>query len=108
MAARESSRQTRVAARPVRDTEGGHHARAHPVHRSHRRCCSRSPAACGDSGSSGTGGGDEPSGTPRPGEACEAVAGDQLVVLEDDKQLQTVDNIIPAVNAATAEASRRC
>ena len=31
---------------------------------------------------------------------CPPVAGDQLVVLEDDKHLQTVDNIIPAANAA--------
>jgi osmoprotectant transport system substrate-binding protein len=30
------------------------------------------------------------------------VPGDQLVVLEDDKHLQNADNVIPAVNAATA------
>jgi osmoprotectant transport system substrate-binding protein len=31
------------------------------------------------------------------------VAGEQLVVLEDDKQLQNADNIIPAVNAEAAD-----
>ena len=36
------------------------------------------------------------------GQACEAKAGDALVALEDDKKLQTVDNIIPAVNAKAA------
>ena len=56
-------------------------------------------AACGESGSSGTsaGGGGEASG-----EACAPIAGDQLVVLEDDKGLQAVDNIIPAINTAYA------
>ncbi|GAA4313834.1 glycine betaine ABC transporter substrate-binding protein [Klenkia terrae] len=56
-------------------------------------------AACGESGSSGTstGGGGEASG-----EACAPIAGDQLVVLEDDKGLQAVDNIIPAINSAYA------
>lgn len=36
--------------------------------------------------------------------ACEPVAGDQLVVLTDDKGLQNADNVIPAVNAAAAAA----
>lgn len=35
--------------------------------------------------------------------ACAPVAGDQLVVLADDMHLQTVDNIIPAVNSASAK-----
>ena len=37
------------------------------------------------------------------------VAGDQLVALEDDKKLQTADNIIPAVNAKAGDpaAARR-
>ena len=61
-------------------------------------------AACGDSGSSGTGGDAESSGAAS-GEACAPVAGDQLVVLEDDKQLQNADNVIPAVNAAAAASS---
>lgn len=60
--------------------------------------------ACGSSGQSGT--------TPQPskssgsaaaaGQACAPVAGDQLVALQDDKKLQTVDNIIPAVNGKAA------
>jgi osmoprotectant transport system substrate-binding protein len=61
-------------------------------------------AACGESGSSGTGGDAEADGTAA-GDACAPVAGDQLVVLEDDKQLQNADNVIPAVNAAAAEAN---
>jgi osmoprotectant transport system substrate-binding protein len=59
-------------------------------------------AACGESGSSGTGGGSttgNDSGTAS-GEDCAPVAGDQLVVLEDDQALQNADNVIPAVNAA--------
>jgi osmoprotectant transport system substrate-binding protein len=54
-------------------------------------------AACGESGSSGTGGGED--GGSASGSACAPVEGDQLVLLEDDQQLQTVDNIIPAVAA---------
>ncbi|WP_116449646.1 glycine betaine ABC transporter substrate-binding protein [Blastococcus litoris] len=61
-------------------------------------------AACGESGSSGTGGDAEASGSAS-GDACAPVAGDQLVVLEDDKQLQNADNVIPAVNAAAAASS---
>ncbi|WP_448625625.1 glycine betaine ABC transporter substrate-binding protein [Geodermatophilus sp. URMC 64] len=61
-------------------------------------------AACGESGSSGTGGGDDSGGTAA-GDACAPVAGDQLVVLEDDKHLQNADNVIPAVNAAAAAAN---
>ncbi len=34
--------------------------------------------------------------------ACAPVAGDQLVVLTDDKGLQNADNVIPAVNASAA------
>jgi osmoprotectant transport system substrate-binding protein len=60
-------------------------------------------AACGNSGSSGTGGG-AASGSAA-GEACAPVAGDQLVVLQDDKHLQNADNIVPAVNAAAAAAN---
>jgi osmoprotectant transport system substrate-binding protein len=59
-------------------------------------------AACGESGSSGTTSGAAASSAS--GAACAPVAGDQLVVLEDDKKLQAVDNIIPAVTAATASA----
>lgn len=61
-------------------------------------------AACGEPGSSGGGGG-SPSdgGATSTLAACEPVAGEQLVVLEDDLELQTVDNIIPAINAAAAQ-----
>jgi osmoprotectant transport system substrate-binding protein len=54
--------------------------------------------ACGQSGSSGSGG-NAASGSAS-GETCAPVAGDQLVLLKDDKNLQTVDNVIPAVTAA--------
>jgi len=60
-------------------------------------------AACGESGSSGTGGGDD-TDSSASGEACAPIAGDQLVVLEDDQHLQNADNIIPAVNAGTAQS----
>ena len=60
-------------------------------------------AACGESGSSGTGGSDSGENAAS-GEACAPVAGDQLVVLEDDENLQNADNIVPAVNAATASS----
>ncbi|MGY5883713.1 glycine betaine ABC transporter substrate-binding protein [Modestobacter lacusdianchii] len=62
-------------------------------------------AACGESGSSGTGGSADSGGSGASGDACAPVAGDQLVVLEDDQQLQNADNIIPAVNAAAAAAN---
>jgi osmoprotectant transport system substrate-binding protein len=61
--------------------------------------------ACGESGSSGTGGGgDGGGGGSASGETCAPMGGDQLVVLEDDKNLQNADNVIPAVHAATADA----
>ena len=59
-------------------------------------------AACGSSGSSGTGGSSSAAGgstAAAAGKACAPVAGDQLVVLKDDKQLQSADNVLPAVNA---------
>jgi osmoprotectant transport system substrate-binding protein len=61
-------------------------------------------AACGSSGSSGTGGGSSSSAAggstaAAGGKACAPVAGDQLVVLKDDKALQSADNVLPAVNA---------
>ena len=68
-------------------------------------------SGCGEPGSST---GAQPETTEEATEAtpdaaalpsCEPIAGDALVVLEDDKLLQTVDNIIPAVNAAAAAAS---
>ena len=64
-------------------------------------------AACGESGSSGTGGSaSESSGAAASGSGgqdCAPVAGDRLVVLEDDQHLQNADNIIPAVNADAAD-----
>ncbi|WP_299955942.1 glycine betaine ABC transporter substrate-binding protein [uncultured Modestobacter sp.] len=62
-------------------------------------------AACGESGSSGTGGSADGGGSAAAGDACAPVAGDQLVVLDDDQQLQNADNIIPAVNAEAAAAN---
>ena len=62
-------------------------------------------AACGESGSSGTGGSSESDESQASGETCAPVPGDQLVVLEDDQHLQNADNVIPAVNAAAAEAN---
>lgn len=60
--------------------------------------------ACGDSGSSGTKSeSTAPSSTSTAKKAsCDPVAGDELVVLDDDKGLQTVDNVIPAVNAKSS------
>jgi osmoprotectant transport system substrate-binding protein len=53
-------------------------------------------AACGSSGSSGTGGGSSASsGNASGGSKCAPVAGDKLVVLEDDKHLQNADNVVP-------------
>src|SRR5262245_55653029 len=49
-------------------------------------------AACGDEGSSGTEKADTASGA-----GCAPLAGDKLVVLDDDKKLQTADNIIAVV-----------
>lgn len=63
-------------------------------------------AACGQAGSSGSGGGSTGASGDSSGSAlaaCEPVAGDELVVLDDDQKLQTVDNVVPAVNAAAVE-----
>jgi osmoprotectant transport system substrate-binding protein len=54
-------------------------------------------AACGGEGSSGTEKPDTASGA-----GCAPIAGNQLVVLEDDKKLQTADNIIAVVNGKVA------
>ncbi|MGN9917975.1 glycine betaine ABC transporter substrate-binding protein [Micromonospora palomenae] len=53
---------------------------------------------CGDEGSSGT---DAPQ-QGASGAGCAPAAGDQLVVLADDKKLQNTDNIIPAINVDAA------
>jgi len=58
--------------------------------------------ACGDPGSSGTKApenGDEAAS----GEECEPIAGDDIITLEDDQELQTVDNVVAAVNGEAAE-----
>ncbi|GAB4083848.1 hypothetical protein GCM10028784_04780 [Myceligenerans cantabricum] len=56
--------------------------------------------ACGEPGSAG---GDSPDDGADVAATCEPVPGDEIVVLDDDQNLQTVDNIIPAVNTETAE-----
>ncbi|MFE9201024.1 glycine betaine ABC transporter substrate-binding protein [Micromonospora sp. NPDC007230] len=53
---------------------------------------------CGDAGSSGT---DAPQ-QGASGAGCAPVAGDQLVVLTDDKKLQNTDNVLPAINKKAA------
>ncbi|NHC44242.1 glycine/betaine ABC transporter substrate-binding protein [Motilibacter sp. K478] len=65
-------------------------------------------AACGEEGSSSDEGAAAPAASatgsaPAAGTgSCEPVAGDELVVLDDDQKLQTVDNIIPAITAKSA------
>ncbi len=64
-------------------------------------------AGCGESGSSNPNASTDTSGSSSSeggggGADCVPVAGDTLVVLEDDQQLQTVDNLIPAVSAAAS------
>jgi osmoprotectant transport system substrate-binding protein len=54
--------------------------------------------ACGDSGSSGT---QAPASVS--GAGCAPVAGEKLVVLDDDKKLQLADNVIPAINTKVAD-----
>jgi osmoprotectant transport system substrate-binding protein len=55
-------------------------------------------AGCGKAGSSGT-----KAPTQVEGQGCAPLAGQQLVVLDDDKKLQTVDNLVPAINAKVAD-----
>lgn len=54
--------------------------------------------ACGDPGSSGTKDADSVTG-----KGCEPVAGDTLVALEDDQNLQASENILAAFNADAAD-----
>lgn len=63
--------------------------------------------ALGACGSPGSGGGEaDPTSSGTSGLAtCDPIAGEKLVVLEDDKGLQNADNIIPAVNKAAADAN---
>ena len=53
---------------------------------------------CGESGSSGT----AAPASAAAGGGCAPVAGDELVVLTDDKALQNTDNVVPAINAKKA------
>ncbi|KGM13919.1 glycine betaine ABC transporter substrate-binding protein [Cellulomonas bogoriensis] len=58
-------------------------------------------AGCGEPGSAGQ----SPEATAPEGdqlEVCEAIPGEQLVVLDDDQGLQTVDNVVPALHGPTA------
>jgi osmoprotectant transport system substrate-binding protein len=52
-------------------------------------------AACGEKGSSGT----APAPTQASGIGCAPEAGEELVLLTDDKKLQNSDNIVAAVNS---------
>ncbi|QAY71837.1 glycine/betaine ABC transporter substrate-binding protein [Xylanimonas protaetiae] len=60
--------------------------------------------ACGSPGSSSGSPSDTGSASGAVAASCAPVPGNDLVVLADDQHLQTVDNIVPAVNAATAAA----
>ena len=51
-------------------------------------------AGCGSAGSSGT----EAPPSSATGQGCAPVAGNDLVVLTDDKKLQNTDNVVPAIN----------
>lgn len=55
-------------------------------------------AACGEPGQSGA----QAPPSAVSGEGCAPVAGDQLVVLVDDRGLQTAENIVPAVHGQAA------
>jgi osmoprotectant transport system substrate-binding protein len=56
-------------------------------------------AGCGEAGSSGT----EAPQSAAAGGGCAPVAGQELVVLDDDKKLQTADNVVAAVNAKVSK-----
>lgn len=56
-------------------------------------------AGCGESGSSDT---TTEGGSGNQAQGCEPANSQELVVLADDKKLQTVDNVIPAINAEAA------
>jgi osmoprotectant transport system substrate-binding protein len=51
-------------------------------------------SGCGNAGSSGT----EAPASSAAGAGCAPAAGDTLVVLTDDKNLQNTDNVVPAIN----------
>ena len=56
-------------------------------------------AACGESGSSGT---EAPPTVGAGGQGCAPMASEQLILLTDDKNLQSSDNIVAAVNTKAA------
>jgi osmoprotectant transport system substrate-binding protein len=56
-------------------------------------------AGCGSAGSSGT----EAPPSSASGQGCAPVAGNDLVVLTDDKKLQNTDNVVPAINKKAAQ-----
>lgn len=62
--------------------------------------------SCGEEGSSDPNASGETTDTSSSdgggGADCAPIEGDELVVLEDDQELQTVDNLIPAVSAAAS------
>jgi osmoprotectant transport system substrate-binding protein len=88
--------RTRVLDERARDTEGGSTMRRPTLIGGVIVAATLALAGCGNAGSSGT---TAPSSNAAGGkQACQAVAGQDLVVLDDDKHLQTVDNLIPAVN----------
>jgi osmoprotectant transport system substrate-binding protein len=55
-------------------------------------------SGCGGAGSSGT----EAPPSSAAGAGCAPVAGDTLVVLTDDKNLQNTDNVVPAIHAKSS------
>lgn len=65
-------------------------------------------ASCGSPGSSSGDGGDDTAASSQPPSdlaVCEAVPGDSFVALEDDKNLQNPENMLPAANAEFAAAN---
>jgi osmoprotectant transport system substrate-binding protein len=59
--------------------------------------------ACGEPGSPGRSAARAGGGSASGG-ACAPVAGEHLLVLEDDQHVQPAENVVPAVNMATAQA----
>src|SRR3712207_3245621 len=94
---------TRARRAAARDTEGGRSMRPRTVLLT-TSLLRRGRAAWREAGAPGRGGGGGESaaaGASASGgrEDCAPVPGEQLVVLEDDKQLQSGDSLIPAVRA---------
>ena len=65
--------------------------------------------ALGACGSPGSGGGEaDPTSSGTSGLAtCDPIAGDKLVVLEDDKGLQNAENLVPIVNTKWLAAHKQ-